>query len=83
LRRNAMIPGEYQNFDTLQPRRAAALPTAKPLDESLKAAETSRRLGQLAFPPCDRLRCRRIPAGQIQTTGAQLCNRLERSHCQL
>ncbi len=67
-----MIAGEDQNFDPVEPRRRVALPMGEPGDQIFEPAEAFRRLGQHRFALGDRKACRRMPARQVETDGAQV-----------
>ena len=75
LRGHAVIAGEDQNLDAVQPRRRVALPMRQPGDQIFEPAEAARRLGQGRFALGDRGACRRMPGRQVETDGAQIGKR--------
>ena len=68
---HAVIAGEDQDFDAVQPRRRMALPMRQPGDEVFEPAEAPRRLGQHCFALRDRGAGRGMPARQVETGRAQ------------
>ena len=71
---HAVIAGEHQNRDAVEPGRVAALPAGEPRDEFLQAPETARRLGQpgIALPAGGRGRF--VAGGQIQQAARNSAN---------
>ena len=69
---HAVIAGENQNLDVIEPRRRMALPMRQPGDEVFEPAEALRRLGQDRLALGDGGAGRRMPARQVETGRAQV-----------
>ena len=65
-RGDAVIAGEDQDLDLVEPRRRVALPVREPGDELLEPAEAARRLGQRVLALGDGGARGRMPARQVE-----------------
>src|SRR5262249_14707815 len=70
LRGDAVIAGEYQHVDALEPGRAA-LPAREPGDQLLEPAEAAGRLGQLRLAGGDGGGSGLVARRQVEAGGAQ------------
>jgi hypothetical protein len=67
---HAVIAGENQNLNAIEPRRVT-LPVCQPRNEILEPAEASRRLGQGRFALHHGGARGRMSARQVETGGTQ------------
>ncbi len=71
-RRHAVVAGEHQHLDPVQPRHRPALPACQPAHQRLEPAEAAGRLGQRGLPGGHRRLRRRVPARQRRKGGRNL-----------
>ena len=77
---DAVIAGEHQNVDAIEPRRRVALPVGEEGDQLLEPAEAFRRLGQGVLALRHRGARGRMSARQIEADGAQFGEGGEAGH---
>ena len=80
LRGDAVIAGEHQHLDAVEPRRRVALPMRQEGDQILQPAEAFRRLGQHVLALGHRGARGRMAARQIEAGGAQIGERGKVGH---
>ena len=77
---DAVIAGEHEDLDALEPRRRVTLPVREPGDEILQPAEAPWRLGQRGLALRHGGARGRMPARQVEADGAQVGKRGEVGH---
>ena len=75
LRGHAVIAGEDEDLDLVEPRRRVALPVREPGGELFQPAEAARRLGQRVLALGDGGARRRMPARQVEAERTQIGKR--------
>ena len=78
VRRHAVVAGEHQNVDPVEPRRVAA-PLREPGDDLLQPAEAAGRLGQLGLARHHGGGGGAVAVRQVEACRAQLGERAERA----
>ena len=64
LHGDAVVAGEHQHLDPVEPGRIAALPLRQPRDDLFEPAEAARRLGQFGLAGVDGAPAAASPSGR-------------------
>ena len=82
LRDHAVIAGEDQHFDAVEPRHRAPLPAGEPHDHVFQASEAARRLGEHGVAARGRLRPPAVsPAGRSRQAARRSAKDVKAGHC--